>query len=442
LPGGPQPVQVQAVATGDGVSDPRFHGLTLGTTVTLADFAHDTPTVDVYGNLVDTTEGKTEVDAPIGDGDAREDFQTFVLPKAPLTYLLDTASAPPQLPELEIRIGGVLWQRVTSFFGRGSRERIYIVREDADGKSFVQFGDGRTGARLPSGKGNVMAHWRTGSGAHGLPAGRDKPSAVKRLPGFDDVWILEPATGGAVPESAANARLAAPATMQSLGRIVSLADFEAEALSLPGVLKARAAWQLQDGAPLVVLTVLCASGDAADAAAIDLALRRALAARGPARWPLMVRIGSRQRILIDLAVAIDPSLRSEDIAVAISAALGVEDDDPADDLDLGARGLMHWRMRNFGDGVHGSQILGAVQNVTGVRWVEIDRLQIAPALALAAAPRLSIAPALLTGLTVGGFGRVVPPARRSLRARADQLLSLAQAGLAIRFVTDPEEAAS
>ena len=263
--------------------------------------------------------------------------------------------------------------------------------------------------------------------------------------------MLEPATGGAAPESAANARLAAPATMQSLGRIVSLADFEAEALSLPGVLKARAAWQVQDGAPLVVLTVLCASGDAADAAAIDLALRRALAARGPARWPLTVRIGSRQRILLGLAVAIDPSLRSEAIALGVAAALGVEDDDPADDLDLGARGLMHWRMRNFGDGVHGSQILAAVQNVAGVRWVEIERLQLAPIAHVLLAPRaLSLAPALhvttalapLAPLAIGGFGRIVPPGRRSLRAQADQLLSLAQPGLAIRFVADPEESPS
>ncbi len=441
LPEGPHPVQVQAVDASGSASDPRFYALTLDSTLTLAGFAHDTPTVDVYGNLVDSTEGKTEVDAPLGDGDAREVFQTFALPKTPLTYLLDPASSPPQLPELEIRVGGVLRQRVTSFFGRGPREPLYIVREDKDGKSFVQFGDGRTGARLPSGKGNVVAHWRTGSGAHGLPAGSDKPAAAKRLPGFDDVWMLEPATGGAVPESAANARLAAPGTMQSLGRIVSLADFEAEALSLPGVLKARAAWQLQDGAPLVVLTVLCASGEAADAAAIDIALRRALAARGPARWPLMVRIGARQRIVIGLAVAIDPTLRADDIAVAISAALGIEDDDPADDIDLGARGLLHWRMRNFGDGVHGSQILAAVQNVAGVRWVEIDRLQLAPAApTLVAASTLPIAPGLPASLSVGGFARVTPPSRRSLRARADQLFSLAQMGLAIRFVADPEEA--
>ncbi|MGZ5276542.1 MAG: hypothetical protein ACXWCU_11525 [Caldimonas sp.] len=444
LASGPRAVQVQAVDAGGG-ADPRFHALTLDASVRLADFDHDTPSVDVYGNLVDTTEGKSEVDAPIGDGDARESFQTFALPKAPLTYLLDTASVPPQLPELEIRVGGVLWRRVASLFARGPREPIYIVREDADGKSFVQFGDGRTGARLPSGRGNVVAHWRTGSGAHGLPAGADKPSAAKRLPGFDDLWMLEPATGGAAPESAAHARLAAPTTMQSLGRIVSLADFEAEALSLPGVLKARAAWQVQDGAPLVVLTVLCASAEPADAAAIDLALRRALAARGPARWPLAVRNGSRQRILIGLAVAADPSLRSEDIALAIAAALGVEDDDPADDLDLGARGLMHWRMRNFGDGVHGSQILAAVQNVAGVRWVEIERLQIAPVALTLGVAAPALAPVLLAPspvLSLGAFARVVPPARRSLRARADQLLSLAQAGLTIRFVADPEEGSS
>jgi hypothetical protein len=439
----PRPVQVQAVDTAGSASDPRFYALTLDSELPLASFDHDLPTIDVYGNLVETTEGKTEVDTPIGDGDARESFQTFALPKAPLTYLLDTASTPPQLPELEIRVGGKRWQRVPSLFGRGAKEPIYIVREDDDGKSYVQFGDGRSGARLPSGRGNVVAHWRTGTGGHGLPAGSDKPSAVKRLTGFDDVWMLEPATGGAAPESAANAKLAAPATMQSLGRIVSLADFEAEALSLPGVLKARASWQLRDGAPLVTLTVLSASGDPADAAAIDLALRRALAARGPARWPLAVRIGRRRRVLIGLAVAIDPSLRGDDIAPAIAATLGVEDDDPADDLDLGARGLLHWRMRTFGDGVHGSQILAAVQAVAGVRWCEIDRLQLAPAghplAATAARPHLPLA-AAWPALSSGALGRAVPASRRNLRAQADDLLSLARAGLAIRFVADPEEA--
>ena len=418
--GTPASVQVQAVTARATSAGPQFHTLTLDTEVALADFDSLTPRIDVYGNLLDTTEGKTEAEVPIGDGDARAAFQTFALPKAPLTYLLDTAAQPPQVPELEIRVAGVLWQRVPSLFGRGRKEAVYVVRESGDGaSSYVQFGDGRSGARLPSGKGNVVARWRTGSGAHGLPAGSDKPSAAKRLPGFDEVFMLEPATGGAWPESAANAKRAAPATMQSLGRIVSLADFEAEALLLPGVLKANAAWAVLDGVPLVALTVLIASGAAADAAAVDLALRHALAVRGPARWSLLVRHGSRRAVQIDLALAIDRVLRSVDIKPLIQAALGVEDDDPTDDADLGEQGLMHWRTRNFGQAVHGSQIVGAVQRVAGVRWVELRSM------------------ALQSRLLKPNFFHA-PPVRRSLRAGADELLTLPRDGLHLSFVSDPE----
>ena len=432
--GAPAAARVQAVDAQAAAADPQFHGLTLDTEVLLADHDHDAPRVDVYGNLLDTTEGKSEAETPLGDGDARLEFQTFALPKLPLTYLLDSAAQPPQQPELEIRVGGVLWQRVPSLFGRGPREPVYIVRESSDGSvSLVQFGDGRTGARLPSGRGNVVARWRTGSGAHGLPAGSDKPQAARRLPGFDEVFMLEPATGGALPESAANARRAAPATMQSLGRIVSLADLEAEALLLPGVLKARAAWQLSDGAPMVAVTLLIASQSAADAAAVDLALRHALAARGPARWSLLVRHGRRSAIGVELAVATDPALDSADIATRIQAALGVEDDDPSDADDLGERGLMHWRRRDFGQTLQGSQIVGAAQQVAGVRWVELR------ALGFAAPPRRTLplrplVPAVMPALAAPRL----PALQRSLRAAADELLTLPRSGLQLHFQADPE----
>ncbi len=77
---------------------------------------------------------------------------------------------------------------------------------------------------------------------------------------------------------------------------------------------------------------------------------------------------------IDLSVAADPTRPPQDIEAAIAIALGVADEDPFDDLDAGRRGLLHWRMRNFGDNVHGSQVCGAGQNVPGVRWVRLDRL--------------------------------------------------------------------
>ena len=67
------------------------------------DFPEDAPAVTVYGNLVDAIQGKAEREAVLGNGDSRQSFQTFTLPKAPLTYFL--CQRMPRLrmqPELEI----------------------------------------------------------------------------------------------------------------------------------------------------------------------------------------------------------------------------------------------------------------------------------------------------------------------------------------------------
>ena len=427
LPGGPAIANVTAVSVGV-VSRPglRFFGVTLDQRLSYSLFSHDAPQVDVYGNLVQATEGKSESEVPIGDGDSRAVFQTFEIPKAPLTYLLDPAAPAPRSPQLEIWVDRIKWRRVESLFGAGHRDAIYIVREGEDGRSFVQFGDGRTGARLSSGRGNVVARFRTGTGAHGRLAPDKKPSAARKVPGLDDLWMLEPATIGCAPESAWAAQAAAPVTMQSLGRIVSLADYEAEALSLPGVLKARAAWTSVDGLSEITVTILTASGTPQDAAAIELALRRALAARGPARCALRVRSGVRRPVQVGLLVAYDEMRRSDDVAAAIAAALGIEDDDPADDVDPGRRGLLHRRMRNFGEGVHGSQVLGAVQNVRGVAWVKVVRL----AYAASQAARFFHVPLLLPA----ALRAPAAPERATLRAMPHEMLSLARRDLSIDFV--------
>ena len=127
-----------------------FHRINLDRQVSYADFDYDAPTVTVYGNLVTATEGKTGDEVTLGDGDARQTFQTFALPKPPLTYLLAPASDPPHAPELSVYVGGRRWTRVDSFFTSSPRDPVDAVREDADGNSYLQFGDGKTGAWLPS----------------------------------------------------------------------------------------------------------------------------------------------------------------------------------------------------------------------------------------------------------------------------------------------------
>ena len=61
---------------------------------TRADFDEAAPTVTVFGNLVDASQGKAEREAVLGNGDDRQIVQTFPLPKSPLTYFLAAGGIP------------------------------------------------------------------------------------------------------------------------------------------------------------------------------------------------------------------------------------------------------------------------------------------------------------------------------------------------------------
>jgi len=45
--------------------------------------------------------------------------------------------------------------------------RIYGTTRDEDGNTHIQFGDGQTGSRLPSGRDNVSSKYHQGSGSQG-----------------------------------------------------------------------------------------------------------------------------------------------------------------------------------------------------------------------------------------------------------------------------------
>jgi hypothetical protein len=353
------------------------------------DFDEAAPKVTVYGNVLPATQGKTVSETPIGSGDARQIFQTFPVPKTPLTYLLDETQTPAQTPELKIYVEGTLWRKIETFFGAAPDDPVYIVREDAGGASFVQFGDGKTGARLPSGKDNVSAVFRVGSGAYGALKADTSPQATGKLTGLDKLYLPQPATTGAGPESENNAREAAPGRVQSLGRLVSLADFEAETLALPNVLKANAAWAAPEGVPLVQLTVLTQSQSDQDLTKVREALASYNRYRGPARFPIQVDKGRRYYIYVKLAIGFDPARREQDVKAAVQRALGMYGAE-ADGID-GERGLFGLHGRRFGQSAHTSQIVGAAQQADGVVWVTLAAAQLLPLAAQPANDPLTLA---------------------------------------------------
>jgi hypothetical protein len=349
---------------------PLLRRVTLDRDIDYADFPNENPIVTVYGNLVEATQGKTEREAVLGNGDSRQAFQTFKLPKAPLTYHNSVGETPSEVPELRIYVDDRLWKRVPSLFEREPGEEIYIVREDASGDSWVQFGDGKTGKRLPSGLGNVVARYRTGIGAYGGLKEETTVQAGDRLDRLDRIQLPGVASGGSEPESGENAREAAPGKIQSLDRLVSLKDFESETLAIAGVSKASAAWGLLDNVPSVELTVLMEAGRDKEFEQVRQIVADYNRCRGPQRFPVNVVQGRLEYVCVGADVALDPTYREEGVERNIKEALGLTGEEGVE----GSRGLFALADRNFGQNEYSSRIAGAIQNVEGVLWTRVTGL--------------------------------------------------------------------
>ena len=332
-----------------------------------SDFPLDAPGVTVFGNVVPVTQGKTQRQAVLGNGDSRQVNQTFAVPKGPLTWLIDETATPPRDPQLHVLVNNIEWNPVDSLFAAGPNDTGYIIRQDESGKSWVQFGDGVNGARLPSGVNNVVITWRTGVGANGDRVPGTNPQPTGQAQNLASIRLYDTVTGGAQPESSGSARHTAPGRTQSLGRLVSLSDFEYEALALPGVEKAQANWDLSDGVPLLVLTVLLANPSDDATASVQASMSQANMARGPQRFQIKVEPASLLYVYSNLTFGLLPGYQAPNVIADIQTALGVIATDGA----APPGGLFSLDQRQLGEPEYATRIEGVVQNVTGVAWVEV-----------------------------------------------------------------------
>src|SRR5262249_44838496 len=151
-------------------------------------------TVSISANVALATHGETKQEV-LGSGNGSQAFQRFALRQPPLTYV--TASTPSGSEStLKIYVDDVQWHEAPSFYGRGPTERIFTTRTDDDGKTVVQFGDGVTGARLPSGQENVRAVYRKGSGLEGNVKANQLTLLMSRPAGVKSATNPQASSGG------------------------------------------------------------------------------------------------------------------------------------------------------------------------------------------------------------------------------------------------------
>ena len=241
-------------------------------------FIYDAQTLVICGNIVQATQGETIRNEVLGSGDSAKSHQTFTLQKSPLTFI-PTSDGSKSVNTLTIKIRhgsniagslnhltadssdfSTVWHEVQTFYQSQPNSRDYLLNISAKGKARVMFGDGKQGARLPSGNENVLATYRYGMGQNGnMGSGRLK-NMLNRQPGIDTVTNPIPATGGTNPEDTQTTRHVAPRTIRTLGRIVSFNDYEDFAITFPGITKATAR-VLRDGTiKLIHLTIAATNG--------------------------------------------------------------------------------------------------------------------------------------------------------------------------------------
>lgn len=65
-----------------------------------------------------------------------------------------------------IEIDGERWIPVKNFTESAANDKHYVIRRDEDGTTSIIFGDGKNGARLPSGTSQIKMTYRRGGGRY------------------------------------------------------------------------------------------------------------------------------------------------------------------------------------------------------------------------------------------------------------------------------------
>lgn len=316
--------------------------------------------VTMNANIAAATHGES-VSESLGDGDATRTFQSFTLKSKGLTFV-SAPGASGMAPALEVRVSNVLWTRVDDFRAAGPEDRVYLLRLSEDGTARILFGDGRTGARLPTAQGAVTATYRRGAGAAGLLEAGQLTLLAGKPAGIKSVTNPLPPAGASDGETLDEARRNAPLTVMTLGRVVSLRDHEDFARAFGGIAKARAV-ALTDGATQTVhLTVAGTGGVILPETGADFQnLATALTQAGEASLRITLQNHAPLKFTVAARLYADPAYEGADLLTRARDALLA-------DFGLDARALA--------EGVSPAQVIASLQKVAGVLGVDLDQLRL------------------------------------------------------------------
>jgi predicted phage baseplate assembly protein len=338
--------------------DPSLPGDKTHTSLLLATetaYTYKRSTLTIYGNVVAATNGQTRNEV-VGSGDATQPFASFALKQPPLTFVSDPNPTGVR-STLAVYVNDVQWQETDSLAGQGPKSRVFTTSNDDNANTTVTFGDGQSGALVPTGVQNVTAVYRSDLGSAGNVRAQQISLLVNQPLGVKSVLNLLPATGGADPESRDQARGNAPLAVMSLDRLVSIVDYANFTRTYAGIGKAVAR-RLSDGSRELVHITIAGAEDIPIDPTSDLYRNLLLALRNYGDPALPVQVDLRELLILVVSanVRIVSTYKWDKVAAAIRSA--ILDQFGFDHRDLGQPALL-------------CELIAAIQNVAGVDFVDI-----------------------------------------------------------------------
>jgi hypothetical protein len=323
---------------------------------------YDRTTTTVNANVGLASQGMSVTEI-LGSGQAYTPNQKFSLKQAPLTFV-QAPTATGRLSTLEVRANSVAWKEEVSLYQQGGSAQVYATLNQPGGNTDILFGDGVEGATLPSGQNNIQASYRIGSGLSGNVGAGSITTLIDRPLGVSGVNNPSAATGGQDPQSVNDIRTNAPLSVLTLGRAVSITDYQNFAQSFAGIAKAYAIWIPSGPGRGVFVTVAAAGGSAL-----------------PAGNPTL---GNLISALHDYGNPLIPITAVTFLETFFNFSADIKYDAAYDPAAVKANVLAQLRqsysfgVRTFGQGVSVEEIEAFIQGVPGVIAVNVTNFTLGP----------------------------------------------------------------
>jgi hypothetical protein len=320
---------------------------------------YDRTATTVNANVGLATAGQS-VSEVMGSGNASTPDQDFTLKQAPLTYVQAPTPTGRQ-STLQVRVNGVAWSEAPTLYQQAPTAQVFATLSQSDGTTDVVFGGDGEGSLLPTGRNNVQANYRIGSGAAGNVAAGTITTLMDRPLGVSGVTNPANATGGQDPQSIGDIRTNAPQTVLTLGRAVSIADYQNYASIFAGIAKAYAIWIPSGPGRGVFLTVAGVNGAALPNSSPTLTyLVTSLQNYGNPLIPISVQSYVETLFKFSADLQYDPTYDQPTVQTQVQDTLTQ---------------TFSFAARSFGQSVSIDEVSAVIQGVAGVVAVNVTGLQ-------------------------------------------------------------------